>query len=681
MAYNVFVSRYSNNSDIIKNSFSRSTSNAMSAYISDRNRYDMNLEKSIGPKEGRDEGEVTFSALLLPSDMPESNLATLGIDDITKVNRVKNRFINDSDVIGKDHFIVQDDDVIATLWSLSDMNIKSIEQNSAIYKNRETKLRLYNLYLFTSPAAHKHFPPELNVTVDDLREIDERVIYEICDEFFLSKGFAVELGRHQNKENIIHYHVQTTNRIFKYKYENQDVEFDHFDFVAWLSKSKLEPLRISVIKNEKNMKSWQEKFNQDPSEYNQVRLENWTRKLKELKQDREDIQDIIAGLKKTGITYSKYQDIYLKNQQRRVLSTIENDSIFSSHKGEQEVFLDTYFALDLIKERYAQVLNRLLVEAKLIRPNTELYQYSKSLRDFITVKEGRIWNISDDKRVEINKTLSQVFNLDSDFFLYELDKKGKKKKIDRKKKTRKRLIIHGLKTIIKQHLQVHKPMIVQSDKALNIWVSTWKKQLEKIKSKYSKLIDTLLQHHIYNFDWRKTVKSNLVTLQEYCNDSNETSVTLESNINNKLKNTDIDLTKQSEVIDIEFDYDYDDEDEINYENSYQAFDEEDEESEPEHEESSPQNSSYFSPTWIRFHELLWKYEAEIKKFEMRLDYDSQVVDIMFYYTEIQIYFSDLHEWMEVASSRYITLGESIYLHNPEFIPNDSYNYNQREWER
>lgn len=79
MAYNVFVSRYSNNSDIIKNSFSRSTSNAMSAYISDRNRYDMNLEKSIGPKEGRDEGEVTFSALFQLSDMTKSNLATLGI--------------------------------------------------------------------------------------------------------------------------------------------------------------------------------------------------------------------------------------------------------------------------------------------------------------------------------------------------------------------------------------------------------------------------------------------------------------------------------------------------------------------------------------------------------------------------------------------------------------------------
>ena len=108
MAYNVFVSRYSNNSDIIKNSFSRSTSNAMSAYISNQERYDINLERPILPKLGRDEGEVTFSALLLPSDIPENNLIALGIDDESLIYRVKDRFLNHKDVIGKEHFLLQE---------------------------------------------------------------------------------------------------------------------------------------------------------------------------------------------------------------------------------------------------------------------------------------------------------------------------------------------------------------------------------------------------------------------------------------------------------------------------------------------------------------------------------------------------------------------------------------------
>ena len=677
MAYNVFVSRYSNNSDIIKNSFSRSTSNAMSAYISNQERYDINLERPILPKLGRDEGEVTFSALLLPSDMPENNLIALGIDDESLIYRVKDRFLNHKDVIGKEHFLLQDKIVIANLWSLSDRNIQSIEQKSEIYKNRETRLRLYNLYLFTSPVAHKHFPPELNVTHEDLREIDERVIYEICDEFFLSKGLAVEIGRHQNKENIIHYHVQTTNRIFKYKYEQENYHFDAFAFKAWLSKSKLQPLRDSVIKNEKKRKMWQTKFDDDPSEYNRERLENWSRKLNELIQEREDIQDIIAGIKSTGTTYSKYQDLYITNQQRRVQSTLDNDSIFSSHKGETEMFLDTYDALDRIKERYAQVLNRHLIDANLIQPGTQLYEYSKSLRDFITVKEGRIWNISDDKRIEINKKLNEVFKMDEDFFLFELDKKGKKKKIDRKKKTRKRLIIHGLKTIIKQHLQVHKPVIAHSEQALTQWVKVWKKQLNQIKTKYSQLIETLLQHHIYNFNWKKVVQSNLIRLDTYEDEQIQNQDII---VQQDMKSLDIaKKEKPSEVVDIEFNYDYEDENELNYETFYtHEGDEEDTASQESQSEHLPVVD--FNLTWEMFYNMLRLYEEEIEERNITLDYDIQEVNFQVFSREFNFSFHDFYGLMEDALERQLSLVDCIYLNNPHLEFNDQ-QIQHYEWER
>ena len=236
MAYNVFVSRYSNNSDIIKNAFSKSTSNAMSAYISNKTRIDHNLNYALEPKVGRDDGEVDFSALILPSDMPLDVLEKLGVYDSSTLSRVFDRFERGENVKGSEHYIVQNSNVISVLWSLNDRNIHNIQESSDVYKNRQQSLRLYDLYLFTSPVAHKHFPPEMNITADDLRAIDEKAIYEICDEFFLSKGLAVELGRHKNKENIVHYHLQTTNRVFKYKYENEDYSFDHSAFVRWLSK-------------------------------------------------------------------------------------------------------------------------------------------------------------------------------------------------------------------------------------------------------------------------------------------------------------------------------------------------------------------------------------------------------------------------------------------------------------
>lgn len=661
MAYNVFVSRYSNNSDIIKNVFSKSTSNAMSAYISNKRRTDYNLNFTLEPKVGRDEGEVDFTALLLPDDMPNDVLEKIGISNVENLNRVIDRFANGENVKGKDHYVVRNSNVISILWSLSDRNIHNIQESSAIYKNREQDLRLYDLYLFTSPVAHKHFPPEMNVTAEDLREIDERVIYEICDEFFLSKGLAVELGRHKNKENIIHYHLQTTNRVFKYKYQNEEYSFDHSAFVRWLSKAKLGPLRVKVLNNSNKMKDWQQKTDDDPSEYNLTRLDKWTKKLTQLEQELMDVEDIIAGLKKSGTTYSAYQKVYTKNMHKKINNTLESDSIFASHKSDVENFLETYKALDLIKERYAQVLNRLLIEEGIIKPDTELYKFSKSLRDFITVKEARIFNITSKKRVEINKTLRQVFKMDNDFFYYDTDKKWlQRKRINRKVKTRKRLIIHGLKTIIKEHLAIHKPMIAQSDLALSKWVKLWKQQLEVIRGKYSKLIDTLLQHHIYNFDWRKATQNTLVSLNKEFVDEQESSVPF-SHVKESID--------QVQVVDFDIPHDYENQEELNYESLYGNSDEESEDSELETDEYA--NSKFeINYTWQGFYDLCSLYKDELFLFNYYVEKEKQLVYMIINQEQAIVDIFDLYDWLDYANNHDIDLIESINVHAPELIKNN-----------
>lgn len=180
MTYNIFLSRYSNNDKIIKNSFSRRTSLAMSSYISDQIRVDIATKKIFTPKKGRDQGEVEFSALILPSKLPKRNLDEIMGEKDYVIKNVKNRFIKSTNKEYKDHYFLQDSERISYFWSENDKNIAELETSGNKSKNPNNKMRLYNLYLFASPVAHKHFPKELGVTYKDLREIDEKAIEWIC---------------------------------------------------------------------------------------------------------------------------------------------------------------------------------------------------------------------------------------------------------------------------------------------------------------------------------------------------------------------------------------------------------------------------------------------------------------------------------------------------------------------
>ena len=397
MAYNIFLSRYSNNDKIIKNSFSRKSSLGMSAYISDQFRYDYEKMLVYNPKKGRDESEVSYTALILPKDTPHDKLSHLvGRTDFV-LSKIKNRFASHKSNNYEEHYVVQDEDVISKFWLENDYNISSVESDSRLVKNRNNKIRLYNLYLFASPVAHKHFPKSLGVSHEDLREIDERAIYIIMNEFMLSKGIPIEIGRHQNEENIIHYHVQVPARTLNYVYQNDEVKTDLGEFKAWISKSVINNMRLKENRQKKKCDELLSSYKLNPNEFQKLKYERWLDKYNETVSEKEDLEKIHVGIKKSGYTYAKYLKLYEKKLAKDIENEKDADGLFAKIKGPAEKYLDTPYALDEMKKRYAEVLNQLLIEEGILKVGKELYSYVKSTKDYITTKEALMWDIPDKK--------------------------------------------------------------------------------------------------------------------------------------------------------------------------------------------------------------------------------------------------------------------------------------------
>ena len=68
----------------------------------------------------------------------------------------------------------------------------------------------------------------------------------------------------QNKENIIHYHVQSPVRVLSYVYDSDEVKVNLDDFKVWLSKSFLHNKRKSILTQKKNKDEWLEKCKTNP---------------------------------------------------------------------------------------------------------------------------------------------------------------------------------------------------------------------------------------------------------------------------------------------------------------------------------------------------------------------------------------------------------------------------------
>lgn len=508
MTYNIFLSRYSNNDKIIKNSFSRRTSLGMSSYISDQMRVDMTTRQIFTPKKGRDQGEVEFSALILPRKTPKNILDEIMGEKEYVIKNIKNRFVKPPIKDYEDHYFLQDSERISYFWSENDKNISELETSGNKSKNPNNKMRLYNLYLFASPVAHKHFPKELGVTYKDLREIDEKAIYEVAHEFLLSKGLALELGRHQNKENIIHYHIQTPARVMNFIYEVDEVKINVNDFKSWLSKSVLANKKANILSQKINKEKWLEKYKDNPSDYNKKRYIDWLRKFENSMEEHEEILDIIAGASTSGMIYSDYLNKYRQKLFKDKSRENSHNNLFAKTKGPVELFLDTPRALDKMKKRYADVLNELLIEEGIIKPNTQLYTYVESMKDIITIKEARMWNLPEKDREHVNREIKKIKQIDLDF-----EKNLKKSKEMKNKPISKqtgRVLVHKIKNLYKKSFQLHKKTIALDFEELNDFVKYWVNKVTHIKNNYDQYIGSLMNNKIFNFTWKSTKLENII---------------------------------------------------------------------------------------------------------------------------------------------------------------------------
>lgn len=479
----------------------------MSSYISDQIRVDIATKKIFTPKQGRDQGEVEFSALILPSKTPKRNLDEIMGEKDYVVKSIKNRFIKPANKEYEDHYFLQDSERISYFWSENDKNISELEKSGNKNKNPNNKMRLYNLYLFASPVAHKHFPKELGVTHKDLREIDEKAVYEVVHEFILSKGLALELGRHQNKENIIHYHIQTPARVMSYVYDD-DINVNVHGFMSWLSKSVLANKKANILSQKKNKEKWLEKYRNDPSDYNKKRYINWLKKLEISMEEHEEILDIIAGVSTSGMIYSDYLNKYRQKLLKDKSRENSHYNLFAKTKGPAELFLDTPRALDKMKKRYAEVLNELLIEEGILKPNAQLYTYVESMKDIITIKEARIWNLPEEDRQRVNNELKKIKQIDLDF-----EKNLKKSKVKKSKPLSQqtgRVLVHKIKNLYKKSFQLHKKTISFNKEELNDFVQYWVDKVTHIKNNYDQYVGSLLNRKIFDFTWKSSKVENVV---------------------------------------------------------------------------------------------------------------------------------------------------------------------------
>lgn len=196
----------------------------------------------------------------------------------------------------------------------------------------------------------------------------------------------------------------------------------------------------------------------------------------------------------------------------------------------------------------------------------------------------------------------------------------------------------------------------------------WKHQLNEIRGKYSKLIDTLLQHHIYNFNWRKPLMSNLLSINKEFVDEKEFEIPFVTSDQSY---------KKVEVVDIDIPYDYEDDDEINFESfSYNSEDDSGSTELEMNQQQSAEDEMVY--TWDEFDRMCTSYSSELSMYNYQLEIEDQIVRMMINKTELEVHVVDLYDWLHYAETYGISLFESIYSLNPELIRDDDNQYQQTE---
>ena len=111
------------------------------------------------PKKSRDEGEVVFSGLILPSDLPLEDYQKFALKEETLPITLNQMFSNIPSVANwKDHYFVEDNAVITDLLLENDRHIQALEMEQYGEHNSKQNYRLYHTYVLTLPVANHHFP-------------------------------------------------------------------------------------------------------------------------------------------------------------------------------------------------------------------------------------------------------------------------------------------------------------------------------------------------------------------------------------------------------------------------------------------------------------------------------------------------------------------------------------------
>ena len=472
--YNIFVSEYNNNSKKISHVLSKTSSLALSAYISDQERADD--FKIYSPDKSRDLGEVTLIGLILPDDIPES--------DLELIHNTKNYtsvFVGDCyPALPKDSpvrqcILIRDPNVISRYWSLNDQHVNEVARQSQKIRLSDDKniMRLYTTMVHALPVAHKHFPENLYVSREDLVDVNTNTLLELYYEFYLSKGYGVELATHKNELNVDHAHSLISAMTLNYKNAHQPVIFDSKNFIPWLSRNYYTRSSEKIKTYEHKVEYWTAMINSDPSDRNKAKFQGWNIKLENEKREYQDINKIIGKKINSGTTYDKYKSKFMQNQYSRYGKAAASKQLFSPNKNQEEIYHESFDFLDRFKVRFAQLLNTNLIRTGLLNPGKELYTAIQSSKLFITIKEGVEWNVEPEQRKKINWLIKALFKLDKHLYFFD-DEKNKIAKRDRR-----RVIVHEFRSELKASFNKQKMEIAKSVEFAENWISEWKAKIEQ----------------------------------------------------------------------------------------------------------------------------------------------------------------------------------------------------------
>jgi len=477
--YNIFVSEYNNNSKKISHVLSKTSSLALSAYISDQERADD--FKIYSPDKSRDLGEVTLIGLILPDDIPES--------DLELIHNTKNYtsvFVGDCyPALPKDSpvrqcILIRDPNVISRYWSLNDQHVIELakQHHKPMVGDTQCKMRLYTTMVHALPVAQRHFPENLYVTREDLVDVNTNTLLELYYEFYLSKGYVVELATHKNELDIDHAHSLISSMTLNYKNANQPVIFDSKNFIPWLSRNYYNRSSEKIKTYEHKVEYWTAMVNSEPSDKNKAKFQSWNIKLENEKREYQDINNIIGKKLNSGKTYEKYKSKFMQNQLSRYGKAAASKQLFSPNKNQEEIYHESFDFLDRFKVRFAQLLNTNLIRIGLLNPGKELYTAIQSSKLFITIKESVDWEVAPERRKDINDKIKVLFEMDKQQYFKDKD--------DNKiaKRDRRRVIVHEFRSALKASFIKQKMEIATVIGKAESWIKEWE---DKIKQRRANL--------------------------------------------------------------------------------------------------------------------------------------------------------------------------------------------------